>query len=58
MPDDPNKRKPLDASRINIHEPYELEWWSEELRVHKGKIIEAVNQVGTSAEAVRKYLKK
>jgi hypothetical protein len=57
MPDDPNKRKPLDSSRINIHEPYELEWWSEELR-DKGKIIEAVNPVGTSAEAVRKYLKK
>ena len=37
MPDDPNRRKP-------IHEPYELEWWSEELRVNKGKIIEAVNQ--------------
>ena len=45
MPDDPNRRKPLDASRINIHEPYELEWWSEELRVNKGKIIEAGNQV-------------
>jgi hypothetical protein len=41
-----------------MHEPYELEYWSKELGVPKGKVIEAINKVGTSVAAVRKYLGK
>ena len=58
MSDDPNKRRPQDSSRINIHEEWELNWWSEELGVSKEKLKEAVQAVGTSAAAVRKYLGK
>lgn len=31
MPDDLTKRRPQDASRININEPYEVRWWTHEL---------------------------
>ena len=58
MPDDLTKRRPLDASRINVHQEYELNWWCEYFNVSKARLIAAVNVVGTSAEAVKKYLGK
>ena len=58
MSDDLKKRRPLDSSRINIHEDYELNWWSDHLGVSKQTIINAVKAVGTSAAAVKKYLGK
>lgn len=58
MSDDLKKRRPLDSSRINIHEDYELNWWSDHLGVSKEAIINAVKAVGTSAAAVKKYLGK
>ncbi len=57
MPDDLTKRRPQDASRINIHEPYEVRWWTHEFGCTERQLKEAVNEVGTSANAVRKYLK-
>lgn len=56
MPDNLTKRKPLDASRINIHQEYEVNWWCIELKVTKSQLIAAVNAVGTSAAAVRMRL--
>ncbi|WP_294290840.1 DUF3606 domain-containing protein [Chryseobacterium endophyticum] len=58
MSDDLSKRRPQDASKINVHEDWELEYWSKELGVSKEKIREAVKAVGTSAAAVRRYLGK
>ena len=58
MSDDLKKRRPLDSSRINIHEEYELNWWADELGVSKQAIKDAVKAVGTSAAAVKKYLGK
>ena len=58
MADDPNKRRPQDSSRINIHEEWELQYWSIEFGVTKEKLIEVVNKVGVSVETVRSYLGK
>jgi predicted DNA-binding protein YlxM (UPF0122 family) len=58
MSDDLKKRRPLDSSRINIHEDYELNWWADHLDVSKQAISNAVKAVGTSAAAVKKYLGK
>lgn len=58
MPDDKTIREPLDKTRINIHEPYELSWWAKHFGVSKEKIIEAVAKVGTSAARVKEYLGK
>jgi len=56
MPDDLTKKRPLDASRINIYEQYEVNWWCAELGVSRAHLIAAVQAVGTSAAAVRKHL--
>ena len=58
MSDNLLKKKPQDASRINIHEPYELNYWADALGVSKQQVINAVGAVGTSAAAVRRHLGK
>ncbi len=56
MPDDTRKKGAQDRSRINIHEPYEVEYWTKTLKVSKQKLKEAVEAVGTSVTKVRDYL--
>jgi hypothetical protein len=47
-----------DRDRINIHENYEVEYWSKELGISPEKLRQVVEDAGTSAKAVREYLKK
>jgi hypothetical protein len=56
MPDDRSKTRPQDASRINIHEQYEVEYWSKKFGVTAEALKAAVAKVGTSAEAVERQL--
>jgi hypothetical protein len=56
MADDPNEKGPPDSRRINIHEEHELNYWIKELGVSREELRMAVMEVGTSAEAVKKYL--
>jgi len=58
MTDNLRKRRPQDARRINIHEPWEMGWWCKELKVNCDRIEAAVRAVGTSATAVRRHLPK
>jgi Protein of unknown function (DUF3606) len=58
MSDDKTNRGPQDRNRINIHEDYELRDWSKRLGVTPDELKNAVQQVGTSADAVRKHLGK
>jgi hypothetical protein len=58
MSDDLTKRGPQDRSKINIHEAWELKYWSDHFGVSKNELIEAVRRVGTSADAVRRLLGK
>jgi hypothetical protein len=58
MSDDLQKRRPQDSSRINIHEPWEVNWWMHELKVTRKQLEDAVKAVGTSAAEVKKYLGK
>ena len=58
MSDNLSKKGPKDASRINIHEAYELAYWSKRLCAPKEKIIEAVKLVGAMVKDVRKELKR
>ncbi len=57
MPDDPKTTGPLDSRRVNIHEDHEVKYWTKEFGVSKEELKMAVMEVGTSAEAVKKYLK-
>lgn len=56
--DDKQKKGGADRSRININEAYELDYWSNKFGVSKDKLKDAVETVGTSADAVEDYLKK
>ena len=56
MSDDKSKTGPQDASRINVNEDYELDYWTKALGVSADVLRQAVNQVGVSADAVRAHL--
>jgi hypothetical protein len=51
-------RGPQDASRINIHEEYEVRYWTKALGVTEDKLEAVVKKVGTGADAARKELGK
>ncbi len=58
MSDNKQDRGPQDASRINVHEDYEVRYWTKALDVTKDELEAAVKKVGVSADAVRKELGK
>lgn len=58
MSDDLSKRRPQDATKVNVNETWELEYWSNKFGVTKERLKEAVKAVGTSAAVVQKYLGK
>lgn len=58
MSDDLSKRRPQDATKVNVNESWELDYWSKKFDVTKERLKEAVKAVGTSASAVQKYLGK
>ncbi len=57
MSDDKSKTGGSDRKRINVNEDYELRDWSKKFGVTTEKLKEAVQAVGTSADAVEKHLK-
>lgn len=58
MTDNKKKKRPLDAFKINVHEDYELKYWTKTLNVSSDELIEAVKKVGPQASRVRQYLHK
>ena len=56
MPQSNMERGPRDRSRINVHEPYEMYYWTRELGVTEEQLQAAVRAVGASVEAVRAQL--
>ncbi len=53
MSDDLQQRGEQDRSRVNVHEEHEVRYWTNALDCSREQLIEAVNAVGTSADAVR-----
>jgi hypothetical protein len=47
--DDLNKKGAGDRSKINMHEDYEVKYWTKELGVSKEQLQKAVDKVGNSA---------
>lgn len=45
-----------DRSKINMHEPHELQYWLKHLKVSRDQLQKAVAKVGNGAAAVRKEL--
>ena len=56
--DNKNNTGSPDRDRINIHENYEVEYWTKTLGVSADELRKAVEAAGTSADAVRNHLKK
>jgi hypothetical protein len=50
------RRERPDRSRINMHQSFEVKYWSHALGVSKERLQQLVDKVGNSAAAVRKEL--
>ena len=58
MADDKSNRGPADRARVNIHEPYEVEYWSKEFGVTPDKLRELVGKHDVMAADLRRALGK
>lgn len=58
MPDDKTKTGPADDKRINVHEDYELRYWTRELGVTPEKLKDTVREVGPMVDDVKRKLGK
>ncbi len=56
MADNLQSAGPQDRSRINVHEDWEVRYWTQELGVSKERLEELVKEVGPSVSAVRQRL--
>jgi Protein of unknown function (DUF3606) len=53
-----SNKGPQDRSRISLLEPHEVQYWADKFNVSKERLSEAVRNVGHSAAAVEKELKR
>ena len=58
MPDNKKMTGSPDSKRIDIHDPNEVRDWTKSFGCTQVELKRAVNEVGTSAVAVKKHLKK
>lgn len=58
MSDDKHNRGPRDRERINIHEPYEVRYWTGHFGCTESELRQAVGAVGVMVHNVADYLKR
>ena len=58
MADDKTKRGPQDAARVNVHESYEVEYWTKHFGVTADELRKCVEKVGVMVTDVKKCLGK
>lgn len=58
MSDNLKIRQPQDPKQINVHEEWELEYWSNKFGVTKDQLRQTVKAVGTFVENVKRHLGK
>lgn len=58
MPGDKNKRGPADRSRININEPYEVEYWTKYFGDTAQQLKSYVQRVGPMMANVKRCLRE
>jgi len=56
--DNNDKINTLNRDTINIHENYEVEYWSRELGIRPERLREIVKSEGDNVSAVKEYLNK
>jgi hypothetical protein len=52
------KKVQPDRSKINMHQPHEVKYWTHALGVSQGELQKAVDKVGNAAATVRKELER
>ena len=55
MPDDPKKKSPQDAERIDLNQPDEVHYWCVEFKCSEQELREAAGKVGNSVDGLRIY---
>jgi hypothetical protein len=58
MPDDMTNIGGQDRARIAMGEDHEVAYWTDKLGVSRDELAKAVDEVGSSADAVAVYLGK
>ena len=58
MADDVKDRGARDRGRVNVHEDYEVRYWTEKWGVTKDQLVAAVERAGVSVQAVARELGK
>src|SRR5690348_2225821 len=58
MSDDRNNRGPADRSRINVNEPYEVDYWCRRFGCSESRLRDAVKSVGVMVSDVERYLRQ
>jgi hypothetical protein len=53
-----SRRHPQDSPRINIHEPWDLQYWSDRWNVPRRRVVEAIRRVGDHVQDVAQVLGK
>jgi hypothetical protein len=58
MSDDLKNRGPADRSRINVHESWELAYWTKHFGVTEAQLKDCVSRVGVMVTDVKRCLGK
>ena len=58
MTDNLEERGPRDRSRVNVHEPHELRYWTEQLGVSPEELTDAVAQIGPMVADLRQWFSR
>lgn len=56
MPDNLDIRRPADPKRINVHEEWELRYWTQHLGASPDQLRAAVRAVGPMVTDVQRHL--
>ena len=56
MSDSTQDRGPQDRSRVNVNQPHEVRYWTQEFNCTEQQLRDAVARVGVMANAVRTSL--
>ncbi len=56
MVDDLKRKTPEDPTKINVNQPWELDYWANKLGVTTQRLIAAVKAVGPMVAAIKRYL--
>jgi hypothetical protein len=50
------RKETADRSKINLHQPHEVRYWTRHLDISQDELRKAIDKVGNAAAAVRKEL--